>query len=121
MGNQTKKNCIIDIYWERIFLNVTFKIQEEVQQIYLVSGKEQYCIPLKKTELEHQYCVKINITNLEGKMLENGNYRFKIKKSEQEYEELVIDYPVAYKLENLDKVFRYYRDIIIFITYTSYK
>ena len=111
MGNQTKKNCIIDIYWERIFLNVTFKIQEEVQQIYLVSGKEQYCIPLKKSELEHQYCAKINITNLEGKMLENGNYHFVIKKSEQEYEELVIDYPIAYKLENLDKVFRYYRDI----------
>lgn len=111
MEKQAKKNCIIDIEWDRVFLNVAFKIEQEEQQVYLVSGKEEYRIPLEKTELEHQYHAKINITNLDGKMLENGNYRFKIKKSNQEYEELVLDYPVAYKLENLDRVFRYYRDI----------
>ncbi len=110
MENQVNKNCIIDIYWERIFLNITFKLYEEAQQIYLVSGKEQYCIPLEKTEIQYQYHAKINITNIDGKMLENQNYRFRIKKGEV-YEDLTIDYALAYRLESLGKICRYYRDI----------
>ncbi len=110
MENQAKNNCIKDIYWERIFLNITFKIYEEIQQIYLVSTQEQYSIPLEKTETQYQYQAKINITNIAGKMLENQEYRFKIKRGE-DYEDLTIDYSLAYQLENLSKVYRYYREI----------
>ncbi len=110
MENQEKNNCIIDINWERIFLNITFKIYEEIQEIYLVSEKEQYNIPVEKTEIQYQYHAKINITNLNGKMLENEEYRFKMKKGEI-YEDLIIDYSLAYRLENLSRVYRYYKGI----------
>ncbi|MGN1269862.1 MAG: CDP-glycerol glycerophosphotransferase family protein [Clostridia bacterium] len=111
MEEETKQNAIIDIYWNRIFLNITFKIYEEnIEKIYLVSSKEVYAIKLEKTNNSNEYLAKINITNIDGKMLENDNYEFKIKK-QGEYEEITIAKSLAYKLEDLDKIFRYYRNI----------
>lgn len=111
MEEEIKQNAIIDIYWDRVFLNVTFRIHEDdIEKVYLISTKEGHQIKLEKTNNPNEYHTKINITNIHGKMLENANYEFRIKR-EEEYEEIAIEKSLAYKLENLDKIFRYYRNI----------
>ena len=74
MANQEQNNCILDIYWDRMFLNIIFHLEEKyVNKIFLCSKKEEYNLNLEKTDNENEYYTKLNITNINGKMLENEN------------------------------------------------
>ena len=106
---------IIDIFWNRIYLNIIFEGKDlEQKDIYLKSAKEDYKLEITKTE-NGRYMSQINITNIKnGKMLENGDYTFVIKENNQE-NYIKITNELGYKLEQLDKVYRYGRD---FFAYT---
>ena len=95
---------IIDIFWNRIYLNIIFEGKDlEQKDIYLKSAKGSYKLEITKIENE-KYKSQINITNIEnGKMLENGDYAFVFKDNDEE-NYIKITTELGYKLEQLDKV-----------------
>ena len=103
--------CITDIFWDRVFLNIIINASELLEEnIYFSSSNQMYKFDLEKIG-DNKYQAKINITNInDGQMLENEDYTIKIKKNNAEYEIIRINSEVGYKLENLDKIYRYYRE-----------
>lgn len=116
---EEKAIYITDIFWDRVFLHIIIEgIGLEEQAIYLTAPKDIHRIELMEIA-PNCYEASINITNIDNKkMLGNASYNFKIKRTnvqddaEEEivYERLEITNDVGYKLANLDKVFRYYKD-----------
>ena len=121
------KAYITDIFWDRIYLNIIIKTEGiELNEIALfIKGKIYEKI---KTELigENEYKVILNITNIKNaRMLNDGTYSFKFYsepeeeykitldgeqrewKEEEKYTDFYITNELGYKLETLDKVFRY--------------
>ena len=121
------KAYITDIFWDRIYLNIIIKTEGiELNEIALfIKGKIYEKI---KTELigENEYKVILNITNIKNaRMLNDGTYSFKFYsepeeeykitldgeqrewKEEEKYTNFYITNELGYKLETLDKVFRY--------------
>lgn len=97
------KTKIVDIFWDRIYLNIVFEGNElNKKNIFLVSENQK--IKLDLIEIgENQYKSIINITNINKVvMLKNENYRFFI-----ENEAIEITTHVGYKLEKLDRIYRY--------------
>lgn len=119
MNNDTIDICITDISWDRLFLHIVVEgsyIEEEA--IYLSTKGDKHRIALNKIE-DGKYEAIINITNIEnGNMLQNANYAIKIKttrileegSSKDRYESIRITPEVAYKLGDLAKIYRYYKE-----------
>ncbi len=108
---------IVDIFWDRIYLNVVFEGENiEKSEIFLKTKSQAVKLKLERIEKNNDtnLCIRyksvINITNIENiVMLKNGNYKF-IVKQEDESKEIEITTEVGYKLENLDKIYRYYKE-----------
>lgn len=97
---------IVDIFWDRIYLNIIFKCESEENNVFLVSNTEKIELDLQKIE-ENKYKSIINITNLSNiVMLKNENYEF-ISEKDGENHSIEIITELGYKLENLDKIYRY--------------
>lgn len=106
---------IVDIFWDRIYLNILFEgINLEEKNIYLKSELNEYKLEITKIE-DEKYKSQINITNIKnGMMLSNANYRFIVKEDNKE-EYIEITNQLGYKLEQLDKIYKYGKD---FFAYT---
>ena len=106
---------IIDIFWDRIYLNIIFRGDNlEDKEIYLESAKESYKLEITKLEKD-KYISKINIINVKnGKMLENNNYKI-VLKEDSNIIYIKITNELGYKLEQLDRIYRYGRN---FFAYT---
>lgn len=108
---------IVDIFWDRIYLNVIFEGENiEKSEIFLKTKSQAVKLKLERIEKNNDtnLCIRyksvINITNIENiVMLKNGNYKF-IVKQEDESKEIEITTEVGYKLENLDKIYRYHKE-----------
>ena len=102
--------CITDIFWDRVFLNIVIEADNLQKEIYLCSNNQKYKIELNKIE-DNKYQARINITNIEdGRMLQNSNYMMKVKKENDKYEVISISPTLGYKLESLDRIYRYYKE-----------
>lgn len=109
---ENEEICITDIFWDRIFLNIIIKTNHmEKEEIYLCSNNHQVNkMHLNKIDT-NTYQARINITNIQnGRMLENEDYTIRIKNVNNEYEIIGITCELGYKLENLDRIYRYYKD-----------
>ena len=106
---------IVDIFWDRIYLKIIFKGSSlNKKNICLQSAKKSYKLELTKLE-EDKYISCINITNITaGNMLENDNYKI-ISKEDNNTLDIKITNELGYKLEQLDRIYRYGRD---FFAYT---
>lgn len=109
MTNKEEQDIIItDIFWDRIYLHIIVEAKSlQEKKIYLFFKD----IIIKEIMLENisdnKYKAVINITNIEkGKMLKNGVYSFKIL-NQEEYVDLPITNQVGYKLDDLDRIYRY--------------
>lgn len=98
---------IIDIFWDRIYLNIIFQGNDiDKSEIFLKSKSQEIKLEIKQLK-ENKYSSVINITNIKDiTMLKNEEYSF-IAKSQDEIEEIGIETEVGYKLDNLDKIYRY--------------
>ena len=98
---------IVDIYWDRIYLNIIYKgIDIEKSELFLSSKTQKIKLEVNKIE-ENKYKSTINITNIANVvMLKNENYRFIIEK-DGKTQEISITTELGCKLENLDKIYRY--------------
>lgn len=98
---------IVDIYWDRIYLNIIYRgIDIEKSELFLSSKTQKIKLDVNKIE-ENKYKSTINITNIDNVvMLKNENYRFTIEK-DGKVEEISIIVELGYKLENLDRIYRY--------------
>lgn len=96
---------IVDIFWDRIYLNIIIKGILN-KKIYLASNSEK--IELKPIKVNNEkWKIVINITNVsKSNMLKNDTYRFVIKNGDK-LESIAISTEVGYKLEGLDRIFRY--------------
>lgn len=104
------KVYITDIFWDRVFLNIIISAEELLEEnVYISSSNKMYKIGLNKIE-NNKYQAKINITNIDATMLDNDDYVIKIKKNNDKYETISIIPEIGYKLENLDKIYRYNGD-----------
>lgn len=118
---------ITDIFWDRIYLNIIIKTENfEIGEVVLFK-KGKICERFKTEKIEKdKYKVIINITNINNaRMLEDGTYSFKFYnepeeeykitkdgeqrewKEEEKYTKFYITNELGYRLESLDKVFRY--------------
>ena len=72
---------IVDIYWDRIYLNIIYRgIDIEKSELFLSSKTQKIKLDVNKIE-ENKYKSTINITNIDNVvMLKNENYRFTIEK-----------------------------------------
>ncbi len=97
---------IIDIYWDRIYLNIILKGNKLSNYKYFIStsdNKKSY--PIELNNITHSF--KINITNIkDSEMLSNNQWYIKYN-----YKSKWIDIPITnelgYKLKDLDKIYRY--------------
>ena len=98
---------IMDLYWNRIYLNIVFQGEDvEKSQIFLSSKTQKINLKIKKIE-QNKYSSVINITNIDNiVMLKNENYKF-IAEKEGKNQEICITSELGYKLESLDKIYRY--------------
>lgn len=98
---------IIDIFWDRIYLNIIFKGSDvEKWKIFLSSKTQKIKLELKQLE-ENKYSSVINITNIKNiTMLKNEDYVF-IAEKQEKIEKIYIENELGYKLETLDKIYRY--------------
>lgn len=105
-------NIIIkDISWHNIYLNLTFEGVQTDQYIFYISDlkKEKYRINVRNGK-----CV-LNIVNIENtKLLKNGKWYFTAEKDGQMHL-IGITAECGYKLEQLDKVFRYGREVYAYV------
>lgn len=102
---------ITDLSWHNIYLHVTFEGKDLQEYSFYISDlkKERY-----KIEVTDGSSV-INIVNIETtKLLRNGKWYFVAQKNGQD--QLVgITAGCGYKLEQLDKVFRYGREVYAYV------
>ena len=98
---------IIDIFWDRIYLNIIFKGSDiEKWEIFLSSKTQKIKLELKQLEKD-KYSSVINITNIKNiTMLKNEDYVF-IAEKQEKIEKIYIENELGYKLETLDKIYRY--------------
>ena len=98
---------IVDIYWERIYLNIIFQGKNiEEYGVFLNSATQSIKLELNNIG-EDRYKSVINITNItDVLMLKNENYKFIIK-GKDITQEISISKELGYKLETLDKIYRY--------------
>lgn len=97
---------IVDVFWDRIYLNIIFECDSEENNVFLVSNTQKIELDLQKIK-ENKYKSVINITNLANiVMLKNENYEFIAKKNGKNHL-IEITTELGYKLENLDKIYRY--------------
>ena len=98
---------IIDIFWDRIYLNLLFQGKEiEDKQIFLVSESQKIKLEVIKIS-EDTYKSVINITNINNViMLKNEDYNFVIEENST-MSKIEITSEVGYKLESLDRIYRY--------------
>lgn len=102
------KGYITDIFWDRIFLNIIIEVNDlYMKEIYLFYGKSLFETIEVESISKNKYKATINITNIKnGKMLKNGNYSIKFMVGNK-YKDLFITTNLGYKLENLDRIYRY--------------
>lgn len=97
---------IVDIFWDRIYLNIIFECNNGRSNVFLVSNTQKIELDLQNIK-ENRYKSIINITNLANiVMLKNENYEF-IAEKDGENHLIEITTELGYKLENLDKIYRY--------------
>ena len=109
--------CITNLFWHNIYLHVTFEGESLDEYNFYISDlkKERY-----KIEVTDGSCV-INIVNIETtKLLKNGKWYFLAERN-GEYHIAGITSECGYKLEQLDKVFRYGREIYAYVVTFSVK
>lgn len=109
--------CITNLFWHNIYLHVTFEGESLDEYNFYISDlkKERY-----KIEVTDGSCV-INIVNIEtAKLLKNGKWYFLAERN-GEYQIAGITSECGYKLEQLDKVFRYGREIYAYVVTFSVK
>ena len=112
MESEEKINiCITDIFWDRVFLNIVIEGSDLIENaIYFSSGNDLYKIDLNKID-DKKYEAKVNITNINnGNMLDNKNYKIKVKNARDEYQVISISSEVGFNLESLDRIYRYNND-----------
>ena len=102
------KGYITDIFWDRIYMNIIIEVNDlKKKEIYLFCGKNLFETIEVELISENKYKAVINITNIKnGRMLQNGSYSIKFMKGNQ-YQDLFITTSLGYKLENLDRIYRY--------------
>lgn len=111
------KIVVTDIYWHNIYLNITLQGENlELYEFFISNLKgEQY--PL---EMKDGVCV-INIVNLpETELLKNGKWYLLAEKAGK-YVLVNISPECGYKLENLDKIYRYGKEKYAYLVSFSVK
>lgn len=102
------KGYITDVFWDRIYLNLTIEIEElKIENIYLFLDEKLF-EPIKVKQISDcKYQATINITNIKNeKMLKDGSYSIRFFDG-YKYQELFITTELGYKIENLDKIYQY--------------
>lgn len=105
------KHKLIDIFWERIFLHIIYESHEKVK---LVLKKDDKVIDLESKKIdENKYEIIINTVAVKNRLfLENGKWKIgaldvSTETGEPILDECEVSEELAYKTENLDKIFRY--------------
>ncbi len=109
--------CVTDIFWDNIYLHIIFKGESVNSYDFYISDlkNEKYLL-----EVTDGNCV-INMVNIdETKLLKNGKWYFLAEKDEK-CQLVGIRADCGYKLESLDKVFRYGREIYAYVVTFSVK
>lgn len=109
--------CITDIWWHNIYLHVTFAGESMDEYDFYISDlkKEKYRI-----DVEGGKSV-INVVNIEDtKLLKNGKWYF-VAERNGICQMIGIHAECGYKLEQLDKVFRYGREVYAYVVTFSVK
>lgn len=102
---------ITDIYWHNIYLNVTMQGQELDRYKFFLTDLKGEIYPL---EVKGGKCV-INIVNFpKTKLLKNGKWFF-LAERENLYYLVGISSACGYKLEDLDKIYRYGKEKYAYI------
>lgn len=107
------KAYIIDIFWDRIYLNLIIETNGfKLDEIALFSYDSIYEEINIKTIGKDKYKAVINITNIKNsKMLKDGVYCFKFfNGARNDFQCINITTELGYKLEMLDKIYRYNKD-----------
>lgn len=100
------KITVTDMYWHNIYLNITMQGDNLDCYEYFISNLTDEIYPL---EVVKGVCV-INIVNLpETKLLKNGKWYLLAKKQEGFFL-INVSPECGYKLEQLDKIYRYGRE-----------
>lgn len=104
------KVYVTDIFWDRIYLNFIIETTDiELDEIFLFLNRKIYeNIKTKKID-ENKYQAIINITNIKNsEMLQDGKYFFKYyDEAKKDFIHISITDEVGYKLNSLDKIYRY--------------
>ena len=108
---------ITDIYWENIYLHLKLAGDGNERYQYYISDLRENIFPVDLIGNE----LLINIVNIEGtKLLKNGKW-YLLAKMESEYQLIGISAECGYKLEDLDKVYRYGREMYAYVVTFSVK
>lgn len=102
------KCTLIDIKWERIFLELILKA-DKVDKIVLQNEKKNNEIELNYEVIDKNlYSIKINITNImNNNFLKNDNWKLFVKYKDKYYL-TEISYDLAYKIEDKSRIFYYH-------------
>lgn len=111
------KIIITDMYWHNIYLNIQMQGDQLETYEYFICNMKNEIYPL---EVADGRCV-LNIVNIpETKLLKNGKWLLLAKKNEK-YRFIYITPDCAYKLENLDKIYRYGKEKYAYLVSFSVK
>ncbi len=111
------KIVVTDIYWHNIYLNITLQGENRDLYKYFISNLKGEQYPL---EMQNGVCV-INIVNLpETELLKNGKW-YLIAEKDEKYILVNISSECGYKLENLDKIYRYGKEKYAYLITFSVK
>ena len=113
----TANIVITDMSWENIYLNINLEGEELDKYHYFVTDLSRQIYPLDYAEKK----IVINIVNIEGtKLLENGKWYF-LAERDGKYQIIEILPKCGYKLEELDKIYRYGREVYAYAISFSVK
>lgn len=112
------KNIIItDLYWDNIYLKIKLYGDNLDSYRYFISDFCNHMYPIDLVESSFL----INIVNIKNtKLLESGKWFF-IAEKDGIYQFITISAECGYKLQNVDKVYRYGRDVYAYIVTFSVK
>lgn len=102
---------ITDMYWHNIYLNITMQGKELDHYEYYICNLKDEIYPIEASDGR---CV-INIVNIPGtELLKNGKWFFLAKK-DGKYHLVNISAECGYRMEYMDKIYRYGREKYAYI------
>jgi CDP-ribitol ribitolphosphotransferase len=115
---------IVDIAWERVFLQITVR-KETKDPLFLRlprKRKKEQRISLSGEELSpNLFFYRLNMTTIGGRsFLENGRWKVGLCPSEGEFTPCTVAEDLARKIDGLDRIFRYGNSFAYTVNFEAY-